>query len=505
MTIYTSNRIKREELKTIAHYTGYICVIVAIFMIVPLICGVYYHDNIKYINSFLLSDLFTFIIGLLLYFLFKQQSLTNLSLKASLIFVTSIWFIMSFFIALPFYLSGDLSFLDSFFEGMAAITTTGISLYPSTVVYPYSIAMWKCIVQWFGGLGIILLLLAIVPSSTSLKRLYTAEGRAEQITPNIKHTVVIFIKIYLILTLIGIVLYLLCGLDLFDAVCYCFASIATGGYSVNPISVDYFSNPLINTVTIILMIAGSTNFIIHYKIAKGNWHKIYKDVEVKAMAIIIVLSTIIISFNLYTNGYYGSNLIKIIGNSLFQTVSVMSSTGFQSTSIDYWPSLTYVIFIILMFIGGSMCSTTGGLKLYNVIIIFKSIMWEIERIILPKHSVKPHRIYHTQIKIISNEEIRHVLLFAAAYFFVFFVSVIILSFYSNNFEYVLFYAASAMGNTGFGPTFLTASSPILVKIVMIIDFWIGRVAVWPVLLMIVYFLKLISGAVEERFKNIKEE
>ncbi len=489
MAVYNRNlHMNKDEKRMIFHYTGFVLLFLGLFMIIPLLCAVGFQDLNKYIYAFGVSLGICFSIGFLLYFGLKptEEYSLDLSFKGSLIFVTAIWFVVAFFAALPFYISGDLSFIDAIYESMSGITTTGYTLYSSTLIYPYSIAIWKCLIQWLGGLGIIVILIGIVPSS-SLKRLYAAEGRAEQITPNIRHTTKILFEVYLVLTTIGILLYLLVGLDLFDAICYTFAAIATGGFSINPLAVQYFSNPVINFVTIIIMLLGATNFLIHYKVVKGDWRLIFKDIEFKAMVIFIVAATILISLNLYSNGYYGSNIFSILNNTIFTVVSVITSTGFQSTSIDYWTPFSYQILILLMFTGSSMCSTAGGIKMYNVVILFQSIKWQMEDMILPTRTVVPHKIYHDKYQTVDNKEIKIVVVFVMIYILVFVVSVIAMLLFTNNYDYAVITVASSLGNTGLGPTFITTDSHMAMKIICIIDFWIGRIAVWPVLIGLVYF------------------
>ncbi|MDO5826389.1 MAG: potassium transporter TrkG, partial [Methanosphaera sp.] len=262
MNIFSINKIKPAELKTIGHYTGYVSMVLGLLMIIPITCAYIYHDADIYMLSFTISAIINISIGLLLYFVFNTKSITNLSLKGSLIFVMSIWGFASLFASLPYFISGDLSFIDAFFEGMSGITTTGFSMY-DVYTFPYSISMWRCLIQWFGGLGIIFLLLVIVPSSVSLKRLYFAEGKTEQMTPNIKHTATIFIKVYLILTVLAVSLYILAGLDPFDSICYSFVGIATGGYSIHPEHINNFTNPIIQLITMVVMLMGATNFIVH--------------------------------------------------------------------------------------------------------------------------------------------------------------------------------------------------------------------------------------------------
>lgn len=495
MNTYKISKLKRGELKTIGHYTGYVCIIVSILMIFPAICGIIYHDPQKITNSFIISSIITLIVGIILILFFKRKDITNLSLKGSLIFVLSIWAIISIFSGLPYFVSGQLGFFDSFFEAMSGITTTGFSLI-SYQAHPYSIAMWKSLTQWFGGLGIIVLLLVIVPSSVSLKRLFFAEGRTEQMTPNVRHTTMIFIKLYLLLTSMGVGLYLLIGLDLFEAICFTFTSIATGGYSIYADSVQIFSSVPIQLVTMFLMVLGSTNFVILYRIVKGDIKNLFKDVELRAMLIIVTIVTFLLVLSLYNNACYGGNIVTIFRHSLFHVISVMSSTGFVATDITDWPAFSYHLLILLTFVGGSICSTSGGIKLYNIVILFKSIWWEVEEMMLPRNAVKPKRINHDKkVRDISQKRIKTVLIFVISYILLYLMSMFVILYYCNDIALASTLAALSIGNTGISVGYISANMPLLVKIVLIIDFWVGRISVWPLFLGVLYLLNKVENQI----------
>lgn len=352
---------------------------------------------------------------------------------------------------------------------------------------PYSIAIWRSLLQWFGGLGIIFLLLVISPSNASLKRLYLAEGKTEQINPNITHNAINFIKIYVILTVIGIILYLLTGLSLFDAICYSFTALGTGGFSVNPTNLDDFINPFIQLVTILLMIMGGTNFLIHYRIMNRDFSNITKDVELRAFFLIIILATAIIALNLYFEGFYNQDIIMILRHALFQVTSVLTSTGFSSTDINLWTPFSSQILLLLMFIGGCVCSTAGGIKVYNIVIMFKSILWEVKRLILPKNVIIKKKVFHIkQYTTISDHSITIIQVFIILYVLLFMISTAIVLIYSQDFQLSCSVVAASVGNTGLAPSYIDSSIPIVVKITLIIDFWAGRIGIWPVLLPLLY-------------------
>ncbi len=501
MNTYKLNKLKPDELKTIGHYTGYVCIVMSILMIVPVICGIIYHDPARFINSFIMSFAITLVAGLLLIFLFRRRQLTNLSLKGSLIFVLGIWAIIAIFSGLPYLLSGELGIFDSFFEAMSGITTTGFSLIPEET-HPYSVAMWKALTQWFGGLGIIVLLLVIVPSSVSLKRLFFAEGRTEQMTPNVKHTTAIFLKLYLIITSFGVILYLLLGLDLYEAICFTFTAFATGGYSIYASDAHIFDSIPIQIVTMFLMILGSTNFVIHYRILKGNVKNLFKDIELRAMFVIVTIATVLIMISLYTQGYYNQDILVIFRHSLFQVISVMSSTGFVSQDISMWPHFSFFLLILLTFVGGSICSTSGGIKLYNIVILFKSIRWEVEEMMLPKNTIKPKKINHDKkVREISNKTIKTILIFIVSYILIFLFSTFVILFYCNDFSLAVTVAALSIGNTGISVSYISASMPFMVKLILIIDFWVGRISVWPLFLGVLYII----NRTESKISSFKEE
>lgn len=486
-------KIRKRELKTVIYYISFVTMILGIFMVVPVFNAIIFNDSPKYLYSFILSAIICIVSGIILFFNSERKTITNLSLKESMLFVMLVWLFTALFSSLPFIISGDLSLIDSYFEAMSGITSTGFTMYQINRL-PYSIAIWRSLLQWFGGLGIIFLLLVIAPSSVSLKRLYYAEGKTEQMTPNIKHTSFNFIKVYVILTTFAIILYVLAGLSIFDAVCYSFTALGTGGFSVNPTNLDNFSNPLIQLITLILMIMGGINFLIHYRILKKDWKHITKDFELKAMFLIIVIATTIIAINLYTSGYYGQDVITILRHSIFQVVSVITSTGFGSTDINLWTPLSYHVLILLMFVGGCVCSTAGGIKIYNVAITIKSLWWSVQQMFLPKNAIIRRKVFHDKVnRDVSVDEIRTIHVYIFLYIALFLISVLIVLFFNNDFQTTYAVVAASIGNTGLAPSYIAPDIPVIVKIVLIIDFWAGRIGIWPILLPVIYVINKFSN------------
>ena len=492
MNMFNISKLRKDEFKTIMYYVAVVIMILGIFMIIPIINTIIFKDHSKYFYSFVFSSITCILSGLIIFFKSEPKNITNLSLKGSMLFVMLVWLFTAFYSALPFIYSGDLSFIDAYFEAMSGITSTGFTMYQIKLL-PYSIAMWRSLLQWFGGLGIIFLLVVIVPSSVSLKRLYFAEGKTEQMTPNIKHTAFNFIKVYIILTAIAVTAYILAGLSVFDAFCYSFTALGTGGFSVNPTNLNDFANPLIQAITIMLMIMGGTNFLVHYRIIKKDYLNIHKDFELRAMFFLIIMATLIISLNLYLSGFYNQNILVILRHSLFQVVSVLTSTGFSSTDINLWTPLSYHILILLMFIGGCVCSTAGGIKIYNIGIMIKSLWWTIQQMFLPKNAVIKRKVFHDKVnREISKREIQTIHVYIFLYLLMFIISVTIVLFFCNDFQTTYSVVAASIGNTGLAPSYIGPDIPTIVKIVFIIDFWAGRIGIWPVLFPVMLFANKFS-------------
>ncbi len=432
------------------------------------------------------------VFGILFYKIFNSD--TDLSLKGAMVFSTGIWLIVCAFSALPFYLSGDLSYLDGYFEAMSGYTTTGFSMYADLDTAAYTMDFWRAFMQWLGGIGIIVLALTILSSpAVNIMRMYSAEGREERILPSIKHTARIIVYIYLLYTAISIILFKLAGMPIFDSIFYAFSALSTGGFAMQNASIAFYQSIWIEAAAIVIMIIGATNFALHYTILKGNWKEYFKDIESKVSWFFLITASILVAFFLYNTNYYGHDLLTSLRYSIFQVVSAITTTGLQTSSgseiTNQYAGMGIFILTLLMIIGAGSCSTGGGIKWIRIGIMFKSVWWEIKSLILPKSAMISQKIHHVKDVKIEDDIIKLTGLFVFIYLVVYFISVIILMFYYQNVGQVLFEAASAVGNVGLGSGLMTATSPTVTKIVFIIDFWVGRLEIWPVLLFLAFIIK----------------
>ena len=478
------HKLKINELYSIIHYTGYVCILLGIVMLIPILIAVLYGEYSK-IMPFIYSSTISLILGIVLFMRFNIKK--ELSIKTAMIFVTIIWLIGSAIAALPYYFSGDLSYLNAYFEAMSGFTTTGFSMYNLDYA-SFTMNFWRAFTQWLGGIGIIVMALTILSSpGVNIMRMYSAEGRGERLAPSIRHTSRIILYIYLLYTAISILLFKVAGMPIFDSVFYAFSALSTGGFGLQNSSIAFYHNIWIEIVAMIVMIIGATNFALHFTVLKGNWKEYFKDIETKVAWTLLIGGAILVTIFLYNGSVYGHDVLTSIRYSVFQVVTALTTTGLQTanpTDIPVkWEGLGIFILTLLMIIGAGACSTGGGIKWLRIGILIKGMWWEIKSLLLPQSAVISRKIHHVNDIKIDENLLRLTGLFVFSYIAVYIISVIIVLFYYPNLPQVLFEVASGLSNVGLGSALLTSTSPVVVKLVFIIDMWIGRLEIWPILLL----------------------
>jgi len=481
------HRLSRREFKTILHHSGRVCMLLALAMLVPLFVAIIYHEY-RYFVPFLISAGLSAAIGFSLYKLFKIEM--KMTLKSAMVFSTLIWLIACALVALPYFISGELHYLDSYFEAMSGLTTTGFSMYPNLDTVSYTMNFWRGFTQWIGGLGIIFLLLAVFRSTgVDVLRLYLAEGREERLVPSIKHSTRIIVYIYLLFTGIGIVLFLAAGMPIFDSVFHTFSALSTGGFGMHNNSLLFYNSAWIEIAAMIVMMIGATNFALHYTVLKGNWKEYFKDIETKVAYSLIIITTILVTITLYYHQVYGDDILLNLRFALFQMVSAITTTGLQTAFypniLSKWIGLGTFLLTILMIIGAGSLSTGGGIKWLRFGILIKGMVWQVKSFILPGSAVMPKKIHHVVDLPVEDEVLRITGAFVFTYFVIYIISVVLVLIYYGDISRVIFEVASGLSNVGLGSGIIIPSSPVLVKLVFIFDMWIGRLEIWPVLLLIV--------------------
>jgi len=441
--------------RTIAYLSGIISLIIGIFLLSPIIVAIIYNENYL-LNYLILSAIIPIVFGVSLLVVFKHHNI-YLSIKDSYLIVTIGWLTCVLSGTLPFYLTGTIpSFTDAFFETMSGFTTTGASILNDIESLPYAILFWRSIIQWLGGMGIIVLSIIILPSIGGGISLFDAEApgyNVEKFHPRLKENAKRLWLIYLIFTVLETVLLIIAGMRPFDALCHSFTTMATGGFSTKNASIAYYSSPHIHYIIIIFMIIAGTNFSLHYFGLKFNFRQIIKNEEFKYYLCFIIFFT----FLIFTNQVFSSginNYEKAFRDSLFHVVSIITTTGF--TSVDYlsWQQFSVIVLFLLMFIGGCTGSTSGSIKVIRIALLLKNSSLELKRLI------HPNAIINTRFNNIpvSTSLITNVLAFIAIYLFLFIFSSIFISIFGYDMESSFGAAATCLGNIGpglgkFGPTF----------------------------------------------------
>ncbi len=353
--------------------------------------------------SFIESFAFIVIIGLVFWFPVKNRK-NELRLKDGFLIVVLFWLVLGLSGAIPFYTADSLSLslADAVFESISGLTTTGATVLESLESTPKSILFYRQELQWLGGMGIIVLAVAILPMlGVGGMQLYRAETpgpiKDSKLTPRIKETAKLLWYIYLVLTISCTVMYQVAGMPWFDAVCHAFSTVAIGGFSTHNSSIGYFNSAYIEAVAVVFMLLAGVNFGLHFTAWRNLNPRIYlRDSEFKAyIAMLIVLILISVPY-LYFSSLQGEDqlsFLKALQDSVFQVVSISTTTGFTTTNYSQWPGFLPVLLLFSSFVGGCAGSTAGGMKVVRFLLLFKQGSREIYRLIHPraKISIKINR------------------------------------------------------------------------------------------------------------------
>ncbi len=467
----------------IARIIGFLLIIEAVFMFSVVPVGWYYHGYQSY--AMLIAAVTTLVSGLLM-FLFNRKTTNILGKREGYIIVTLSWIITSFYGALPFYLAGDIpSFTDAFFETMSGFTTTGSSILTDIESFPKDLLFWRSLTHWLGGMGIIVLSVAILPIlGIGGMQLFMAEMPGityDKLHPRITSTAKRLWGIYVLLTLLQF-LFLWAGeMDWFDAINHSFATMATGGFSTRNNSVAAFGS-YSQYVMIVFMILAGTNFTLHYFALHGRLKQVFKDEEYRGYLLLIVFSTIIITIGLIL-AYNGSWELHF-REALFTVVSILTTTGFVTANYLTWPVFLYMIIFLLMFVGGSAGSTGGGMKVVRQMLLIKNSWMELRRSIHP-NAVLPVKFNN---KSVPQDIIYKVMAFFLMYILIFAFGVLALSALGLNFETSVGASIASLGNIGpgiglVGPIDNYAFMPDTAKWVLSALMMLGRLELFTVLML----------------------
>ena len=392
--------------KTIFFIIGILLVILGISMAIPYAVQILYRENS---HSFISSAFITIFFGIM-FILTNIEKEFRLNLKQTFLFSTLAWLMVAIFGCLPFILSPEpFSISEAFFESMSGITTTGATVITDLDNAPKSILLWRAIMQWLGGIGIVVMAITILPLlKVGGMQLFKMEGpdTTEKILPRTIEVATIIIATYLILTLTCAFFYWVFGMSLFDSIAHSMTTIATGGFSTHNESIGFFKNSNIEIIASIFIILGSIPFISYLKFVKGNKSIFFQDVQIKGLIYLIIISVLIMFFYLFLINFESSILDKI-RISAFNVVSILSGTGYVTDDFGLWGKFSLIFFLFLMFIGGCAGSTACGIKIFRLQMLFVFLINQIKKLIHP-NSIIINKYNNQKI---SNKFINSILVF----------------------------------------------------------------------------------------------
>ena len=432
--------------RKISAILGIILILIGISMILPLIVSLFYGENDWF--AFLITSAITLLTGAMAY---KSAGLEGgISNREAIAVVALSWLVASLYGAAPYLLTGVCtSFADAFFETMAGFTTTGASIFTDVEILTHGILLWRSITQWLGGMGIIVLFIAILSSlGAGGLPMYRAElpgGRVSEKIAAISESAKILWYIYLVLTVAETVLLLVLGMPLFDAFCHASSTVSTGGFSTKNASIGFYNNSLIHWVTIIFMFLSGVNFALHYQVFRGKSLKYFwKNAEFRLYFWIIVTAIVVVACDLalFDNRPVGTAL----GQASFQVVSLITTTGFITDDFNNWPLLSGATLVVMMFIGGCAMSTGGSIKVGRILIMLRQCGPTLRR------AFHPRAVEQVKIdgKTVSPEIVTNVLQFFFIFIGVVVLSTLIMTAFGLDLVSAFTTSVAMIGNNGYG-------------------------------------------------------
>lgn len=468
--------------RLVANILGKVIVLEAALMIPSVIVSIIYGEGD--LSAFLITMAILVTLGSL--FLLIKPKKKKLLSRDGMMIVSLAWVSLALFGGLPFYINGAIpSYVDCVFESISGFTTTGSSILTNVEAMPKGLLFWRSFTHWFGGMGVLVFFLALLPSmSGSTQHILRAESPGPspgKLVPKIKDTAKILYAIYFTLTIACIICLILAGMPVYDSIVHALGTAGTGGFGIKNNSIAYYNSPLIYNILSVFMLIFGVNFTIYFYIIRRNFKEVKKNGEIKLFLIIIVGATAIVTLN--TRGMFGSYW-EAFYQAFFQVSSLISTTGYTTYDYNIWPLLSKLFLIAVMFTGSCAGSTAGGMKQIRIYIMIKAIKRMVKKLIHPR-SVIPIR---ADGKNVDEEQVSSIGLFCFAYFLIMGIAIILVSFDNHDFETTFTAVLATISNVGpafglAGPLGNYAFFSDFSKIVLSLCMLIGRLEIFPVLLM----------------------
>jgi len=475
------------HVQRVLRFIGILIFFLGASMAVPLLVSLVYKDGST--GALFYAMLITSGFGLLLFFATRRPSNTYLSHRDGVAIVTLGWLAAGLVGAIPFLLSGSIiHFTDAYFESISGFTTTGASILSDIENLPQGVLMWRSITQWFGGMGIIVLSIAILPFlGVGGMQLYKAEIPSpvvDKLKPRISDTAKTLWRVYISITALEILLLFGGGMPFFEAVCHTFCTMPTGGFSPKNASIAHYNSPYFDGVIILFMLLAGINFSLHYKLIKGDLRIFAKDPECRFFLTLVGIFVVVVTLNIHGTVY--DSLGKAFRYAFFQVSSIITTTGFVTADYDKWPSFSQNLLLLCMFLGGMAGSTGGGMKTMRIMLLAKHAYQEIFRIIHP-HAVTTVKLGG---KAVPSDILSSIWGFFALYLGLFVVSALIMASLGLDLISAFASVAACIFNVGpglglVGPVSNYLTVPITGKWVLIFCMLLGRLEIYTVIVLLI--------------------
>lgn len=476
------------NVKNIFHILGVLLFFLGLAMLLPIAFSIYFGEGDT--KALLLSLVITSSSGAIFYYLFKpcdkQISLTH---KEGFVIVTAGWLLAAVIGSLPYLLHGLFNtFSDAFFESMSGFTTTGATVITNISSVPHGILLWRCLTQWLGGMGIIILSIAILPLlGVGGMQLYKAELPSpvkDKLKPRIVETARVLWLVYVAISITEFIFLLFGGMGVFDSLCHTFTTMATGGFSTSDSSISHFHSAFIDAVITIFMLIAAINFSLHYNLLTGNPKTFFKNSELRFFLSVVLIATIIVTLNLRLNLF--DSMAKSFRYASFQVASIISTTGYTTDDFNNWPAFSKGILLLLMFIGGSAGSTGGSIKCLRILLIIKHGYTELYRL------VHPHAVTAVKLgkEIVPEEIMKSIWGFLILYLSLTVTATLIMTLLGMDMISAFSSVAATIGNIGPGlgmvcPSSTYADIPYWGKWILSFCMLVGRLEIYTVIVLLI--------------------
>lgn len=467
-----------EGFPLIAGYLGVVAVLSGIICLLSLLTLFFYSEELSNAKYFVIPGVSAIIIGYLMTLTIKGKEKGKLQKNQDAIIVVSAWIIGILTCAMPFVLTGKYSFTQAVFEATSGFSTTGLSVV-DVAVCPHIFLMHRSVMLFFGGVGLVLVMTSAMSDAHSM-RLYNAEGHSDKLLPNLAKSARLILAIYAGYIAAGTVLYIIFGMPVFDAINHSIAAISTGGFSTQTASIGAYNSLPIELITIILMLLGATNFFVHLLLLKGKLKAVFTHCETKLSLFFLALSVPVITLLLCGGAY--ETLPENLRTALFQAVSALTTTGFQTVpTFTTWSSPLIFIMILLMLVGGSAGSTAGGIKQYRVAALLKILYWNLRSQISNKRSINAEKINRYGILEKSEKKTQFdVIIFIGVYLLVFISGTFMFCLFGYPLNQSMFEFSSALGTVGLSVGITAYGASPVIHWTAVIGMFVGRLEIYVV-------------------------